>query len=404
MGKGLRTFAILVLGVVFALSGSAAIAQDASPEAADDGVEMEMPPMFPETCSVVAEGLNEPRYIAIGEDGTIYVTEAGNGGDEILGVSNDASPEAAAGEDEESPPETRGFTGQVTTIAPDGTQSVLASGLPSYAGVGPVGIVDAGDALWVSIGGGAAGTAFFTGVEIEPLEFENSIVRIDKASGEVTLVAELGSYEVENNPDGLEDINPNLYGMTLGPDGMLYVTDAGGNTIYRVNPEDGSFEVVAVIPSMQELMGAEVPVNVEEVRQPVPLQPAFDAEGQLYVTLLSEAWEAPSIVTIGEDGTVTGIGEPGTFMFGLTTGPDGTVYLTQGTTMFDEESGIPQPGFVAIVGADGSLTPIVEGFFVPFGSVVDAFGNLYVTINAIAFAPGEPSGMLVKCDGVAAAA
>lgn len=404
-----------MLVAVFALSGTTAIAQDSSPEA-ENGQEMMMPALFPDSCSVLAEGLSEPRYIAIGDDGTVYVTEAGSGGDELvlpveenaeaatpMAAEGDATPAVGEGEGQEEPPATRGLTGQVTAVAPDGTVSVVASELPSYAGVGPIGIVDSGDSLWVSIGGGAVGTSYFSGVTVEPLEFENSVVRIDKASGEVTLVAELGPLEAANNPDGLDDINPNLYGMTLGPDGWLYVADAGGNSIYKVNPEDGTVELVAVIPSMQALMGAEVPTDTAEVRQPVPLQPAFDAEGTLWVTLLSEGWEAPSLVKISADGTVTAVGEPGSFMFGLEAGPDGTLYLTQGTARFDEATGIPEPGFVATVGEDGTLTPLLDGFFIPFGTAVDSDGNLYVTVNAIGMGPGEPSGMLVRCDGAAAA-
>jgi hypothetical protein len=82
---------------------------------------------------------------------------------------------------------------------------------------------------------------------IEPLPNENSVVRIDPESGEVTPVAELGSYEADNNPDGT-DVNSNIYGMALGDDGQLYVADAGGNTIYSVDPATGDITLVGVIP------------------------------------------------------------------------------------------------------------------------------------------------------------
>jgi outer membrane protein assembly factor BamB len=346
----------------------------------------------------------------LGEDGTVYVVEAGNAGDDIGMPPATADATAVGGSpvaaEDAEPLYVRGDSGQVTMIAPDGTQSVVVTGLPSYGGIGPFGIVDTGDTLWVSIGGGAAGGEFFAslaGVDatIEPLEFENSVVKIDKASGEVSLVAELGSNEVANNPDGT-DINPNLTGLTLGPDGMLYVADGGGNVIYKVNPEDGTFEVALVVPSMQFLLGQEVPTSLEDIRQPVPMQVAFDADGGMYVIILSEEWEAPSILSVAADGTITGIGEPGQFMFSLTSGPDGTLYVTQGTTDFSGE--MPAPGFVARLEADGTLTPMVEGLFVPFGNAVDADGNVYVTVNSIGFAPGDPpAGMLVKCEGAAAA-
>ncbi len=181
---------------------------------------------------------------------------------------------------------------------------------------------------------------------------------------------------------------------------MLYVADAGGNTIYKVNPEDGSFELFAVIPSMQELAGEARPEDPMAVRQAVPLEPAFDANGLLHVILLSEEWEAPSIVSINADGVVSGKGAPGMFMFSITRGGNGFVYVTQGTTDFSGE--MPAPGFVARMGNDGSLAVVQDGLFVPHGNYVDANGTLYVTINSIGMGPGEPSGMVVKCEGVAA--
>ncbi len=214
-------------------------AQDASPEAGP-----------PEGCTVVAEGLINPRYVALGDDGTLYITEAGNGGDETLAPEGEAEATPAdveeapqleatpaeadtAQEDEGPPVSNRGNSGQVTAVSPDGEQSVVADGLPSYGeGVSPTGIVVGDGELLVSTGGSAAA------IGIDPLENENSILRIDIETGEVTQVVELGSFEVENNPDGT-DTNPNLYGMDLGADGLLYVADAGGNTVYSVDPETG---------------------------------------------------------------------------------------------------------------------------------------------------------------------
>jgi hypothetical protein len=75
--------------------------------------------------------------------------------------------------------------------------------------------------------------------------------------------------------------------------------------------------------------------------------------------------------------------------------------VVEGTAGFDE-TGMPLPGRVLQVAADGTLTPVVEDLFLPIGADVDADGNVYVTVNSIAFGPGEPAGMVVKCDGAAA--
>ena len=65
-------------------SSGVAMAQESSPAA-------EGPMLFPAGCVVIAEGLNQPRYLTVAADGTVYVTEAGDGGEEVL--SAPVSPE-----------------------------------------------------------------------------------------------------------------------------------------------------------------------------------------------------------------------------------------------------------------------------------------------------------------------
>ena len=49
---------------------------------------------------------------------------------------------------------------------------------------------------------------------------------------------------------------------------------------------------------------------------------------------------------------------------------------------------MPLPGRVLRLDADGTLTPVVEDLFLPIGADVDADGNVFVTVNSIAFGPG----------------
>ena len=187
--------------------------------------------------TTITSGLMSPRYIALGPDGSVYVSEAGMGGDEQIAGAPD-NPRSGG---------TRGFTGQVSKIAPNGTKTVVAKGLPSYGGggevVGPAGIVYANGAIWLAIGGSSFD------LKVKALENENSVVKIDPATGKVTKVADLGAYETANNPDTY-GVNSDLYGMTLGSDGNLYVADAGANVVYQVVPATGAIKVAAVIPGV----------------------------------------------------------------------------------------------------------------------------------------------------------
>ncbi len=88
---------------------------------------------------MVATGLANPRGVAVADDGSVYVAEAGLGG-------SDPFESPAFG------PSTRGTSGQVSRIAPDGTKAAVATGLPSFAlggfeVVGPAGLVAAQGSL-----------------------------------------------------------------------------------------------------------------------------------------------------------------------------------------------------------------------------------------------------------------
>ena len=384
-------------------SGSTvAAAQEASPAAG--------PPGPPAGCEIVADGLMSPRQLAIATDGTLYVTEAGTGGDEVLdigapGEEEDAAVASPAADAEpEGPPVTRGTTGQVTSVNQAGEQLVVASGLPSYSfGVGPVGIALGDGVIYVAIGGIYA-------PDLEPLPNENAVVAIDMASGEVTTVAELGSFEVENNPDGT-DVNPNLYGMDLGADGALYVADAGGNTVYRVDPATGEVALLGVVPS-PEFPALAAPASPEsgtppaeesEALHPVPTGVDAAADGNVYVGLLGPFVPGTGGVVIAQaDGTFVDAATGLITVIGVALGPDGALYASQFTAGGEEGEELG-PGNVVRVGADGAAEVVIDGLVTPNGIAFDDTGNLYVVVNSAVFGPpGPPAGQVLRCDGVAA--
>src|SRR3954452_25229760 len=68
-----------------------------------------------QTPTVVASGLVSPRGVTVGDDGNLYVTESGSGGDQVVTV----------GEGEEQGQVRLGLTGQVSRIAADGTKTIV---------------------------------------------------------------------------------------------------------------------------------------------------------------------------------------------------------------------------------------------------------------------------------------
>jgi sugar lactone lactonase YvrE len=358
---------------------------------------------MPAGCTVVADGLINPRFVKIATDGTIYVTEAGTGGEEPL----EGGPEG-----EEGPPQNRGMSGQVTAISPDGTQTVVASGLSSYSeGAGPSGIVLGDGVIWVSIGGGA-------GIRgIDPLETENSVVQIDLATGEATVLADLGAFEIENNPDGT-DVNPNPYGMDIGADGQLYVADAGGNTVYVVDPATGEFTLLGVVPGPQlpggppeaEASPAEDASPIADEGQApgpphsVPTGVHVGADGNVYVATLGAFIPGAAEVVIAQaDGSFVQAGGGLTLGIGVALGPDGALYVSQLASLTSETEP-PGPGNVVRIGADGTMETVVEGIPFAHGITFDDAGNLYVVAYSTSFGPPTGPGQVWRCDGIAAAA
>ena len=377
------------------------------------------PPPPPEGCTAVATNLFGPRHIVVGEGGTLYISETGTGGDMPLtqpetgaaevATPEDGTPPPAGGAEEDAatpaedadsgmPPSTRGYSGQITMIAPDGTQSVLADGFASYSdGVGPAGLIELDGMLYVVVGGAGAS------VGIDQLDGENAVFSVDPATGESTLLADLGQYEIDNNPDG-QDVNPNLYAIAAGPDGMLYVVDAGGNTVYRVDPATGDFSLELTLPTLDRLLGGEdtgTPIAdaAQPPRQVVPTDIAFDADGQMTLSFLSEGWpaEAPSIVTVQDDGTLLPVANGLSAVVSIGYDPDGALYAVELSTDF-ENSG---PGAVLRVNDDGTTEPVVEGLLAPHGIAFSESGDLYVGTVALALGPGMSGGVL-SCEGVAA--
>lgn len=384
-----RTFsaagASLTAGAALSVVARPAFAQDATPESspAEDGGGM---PPLPAGAIPVAQGLWNPNGLAVAEDGTLYIAEAG-----VAGGSEPPTAAATPLPDGSLPTGPLPLVApQVSKVAPDGTQSVVTTE------AGGTGITIVGGEAFVVNGG----TSVVSGFAQVP--GENTVRAIDLATGTVRQVAELGTYEIENNPDG-QDVNPNLYALAASPDGLLYVADAGGNTIYSVDPASGEFSLFAVVPNLTDLTGA-TPTAEEEAMQPGPRQPVptgivVDDASTITVGLLGEGWAGPSILNFAPDATwtegVSGIA----YNVAIALGPDGLLYASQLTADFSGE--MPAPGNVFRITADGAVEPVVEGLFFPHGIAFDAAGALYVTTNSIISAPDAPAGMVLKFEGIA---
>lgn len=176
----------------------------------------------PETATVIASGLNNPRGLTLSPDGAIYVAEAGSGG---------AGPCAPGPDDVRC----YGTSGSITQIdLKNGAVSRIATGLPSIAppggdfaeGVHDVSFQGLGNLYFtVGFGGDPANRTIFFGQGGE------NLARIGRMTprGSWTLQEDLGDFEAAVNPTG-DEIDTNPYGLLAIP-GKRVVADAGANDL-----------------------------------------------------------------------------------------------------------------------------------------------------------------------------
>ena len=357
---------------------------------------------LPEACTVVATGLFNPRGITVTNDGTLYIAEAGDGGDipdfpsvpASPGTSPSASPAGSP-----APVTTHGDTGRVSLVSPDGTQAIVADGLTSYnfgtEVVGPADVAVSNDGtVYVSIGGPGPGLA-----AIVPAGNADSVVTID-STGTVTELADLGAAERAGNPDP-NAIDSNVSGIALGADGLLYVADAGGNDIYTVDPQTGDVQLVAVFEGLPSIDGAPNPARggAAEV-DPVPTDVVADPDGGVFVGFLTGAalWATPGsakVVHVDPDGTVTDAATDLSTVVGVAV-RGGDLFASQLSANLLQPPP-PAPGTVERALESGPESVLTD-LPLPYGIAFGPDGSLYVAIKASAPAGTPPQGQVLKCE------
>ena len=355
----------------------------------------------PSGCAVFASGLAAPRFVTVDptNNDVVYVTEAASGGGENIARPAQLPPQVPVASN-------RGLTGRVTRLGPGSARTALAANLPSYASPteqgGAAGIAVSGGNVIVAVGNPGPLTPF-----IGTLANDASVLRIPIATpGIPTKIADIGAIEKDRNPDP-NAVDTNLYGLAIAPNGTIYVVDAGGNTVYRVNPTTGAAEVLAVIPGLPSPPGAQ-PNPARGGRNeldPVPTGIAVGADGNLYVGLLSGApfpEGAAKVLRITPSGQISDFATGLTAVTGVAVGPDRNVYVSE-IFRFNPAAaaagGNPfGPGRVLRVLPNGTTQVVAANLNTPNGLAFDRAGNLYIATGTV-----TPDGQILRCANVAGA-
>jgi hypothetical protein len=320
----------------------------------------------PPTNVRIMAGLNNPRGLALGPNGSVYVAEAGAGG---------------AGPCRVSPTnETRcfGLTGAITRFV-SGTQQRVVTGLPSHAlpggdaaaGPNDVSVQSTGE-LFVVVGLGfdPVDRRFFGS---EGAQF-GKLLRIS-AEGQISEAGDVTAYERDVNPAG-PPLDSNPYGVLALPS-VRIVADAGANAVLSIVPS-GLVNTLAVFPSRPNRATDSVPTAI-----------AIGPDGAYYVGELSGVPFAAGVANVYR---VAPGQAPQVFRSGFTTvtdidfGPDGSLYVVEHSTG-------PQffalPGDIVRIRPDGTRTVLVANLNRPTSLVVDSTGSVYYTNRGITAGEGE---------------
>ncbi|HET7770167.1 MAG TPA: ScyD/ScyE family protein [Chloroflexota bacterium] len=352
----------------------------------------------PSGCSVFASGLAAPRFVTVDptNNDVIYVTEAGTGGADAIARPAQLPPQVPVASN-------RGLSGRVTRLGPGAARSAISANLPSYASPteqgGAAGLAVSGGNVIVAVGNPGPLTPF-----VSPLANDASVLRIPIATvGVATKIADIGAIERDRNPDP-NAVDTNLYGLAIAPNGTIYVVDAGGNAVYRVNPTTGAADVLAVIPGLPSPQPNPARGGRNEM-DPVPTGIAVGADGNLYVGLLSGApfpEGAAKVLRITPTGQISDFATGLTAVTGVAVGPDRNVYVSE-IFRFNPAAaaagGSPfGPGRVLRVLPNGTTQVVAANLNTPNGLAFDRAGNLYIATGTV-----TPDGQILRCANVAGA-
>lgn len=330
---------------------------------------------LPAHAAVYASGFEGPRGLAFGQDGTLYVAEAGQGGTNAT-VGQCRQVPAPQG------PNHGGLTARIAKVDRSGARSTLVAGLPSTVDnqgsiVGVAGLVYGNGSLYALVSGG--------GCAHGNSGFPASVLQVDPASGRYTQIADLSQF-LAAHPGAYPSV------PAYDPDGSWYSLIANAGRLLAVEANHG--EIVSIASGSPPSLLLDISASDGHI---VPTSIAGYGDN-LYVGSLSIAPFEPQtarVLTVSRASAlydplpgftlpnfgfgqyrVAGSKAGFTTIVGLTMGTDNLLYVLELSTGGGIKAGT---GKVVRVNRSGAIEDVVTGLFLPTGLTFGPDGALYIS-------------------------
>jgi hypothetical protein len=335
--------------------------------------------------SVFASGLDNPRGLAFGPDGDLYVAE---GGDPAGNTLRTDGPPALCTQVGEVGPYVGGYTSRISKLDKHGNRSTVVDNLPSSSTSTASGSLTSGVAdvqfLHGQLYGIEAGAGCSHGLD----GTHNSLFRVN-GNGTTTEVANLSAFQAAH-PVAHPDCCPGDF----EPDGTWYSMVAAKGAIFAVEPNHGEVDRITPDGSISRV------VDVSATQGHV-VPTSLSVNGNFYFGNLGNFPVAPGkekIWKLDPSGHLSVVATGLTTVLG-TACRCGRLYALESVTAANFPAAGVDPsgtGKVVRIEPNGSQTTVVDGLTVPTAMTFGPDGKLY--ISNLGFGAPAGAGQIVRSD------